>query len=105
MVEEEFSHMSGSSKVFPGEVAFKLYDTYGFPADLTADLCRERGVALDSAGFEKEMEKQRAQSRVSWKGGEVGAQDALAGEVSRGGVSVPFVACGRLACGARVRSL
>ncbi|OGR12982.1 MAG: alanine--tRNA ligase, partial [Deltaproteobacteria bacterium RIFOXYB2_FULL_66_7] len=58
MVEEEFSRMSGSAKVFPGEVAFRLYDTYGFPADLTADLCRERGVTLDSAGFEKEMEKQ-----------------------------------------------
>jgi alanyl-tRNA synthetase len=72
MVEEEFSRMSGGGKVFPGEVAFRLYDTYGFPADLTADLCRERGVALDSAGFEKEMEKQRAQSRVSWKGGEIG---------------------------------
>ena len=68
-------HVRGTQDL-PGEVAFKLYDTYGFPADLTADLCRERGVALDSGGFEKEMEKQRAQSRVSWKGGEVGAQDA-----------------------------
>jgi len=91
MIEDEFSHMSGSGKVFPGDVAFRLYDTYGFPADLTADLCRERGVALDSAGFEKEMEKQRAQSRVSWKGGEVGTQDAVAGELSRAGISVDFV--------------
>jgi alanyl-tRNA synthetase len=102
MVEEEFSRMSGGRKIFPGEVAFKLYDTYGFPADLTADLCRERGVALDSAGFEKEMEKQRAQSRVSWKGGEVGAQDALAGELSRAGISVDFVGYERLESDARV---
>ncbi len=102
MVEEEFSRMSGGGNVFPGEVAFKLYDTYGFPADLTADLCRERGVALDSAGFEKEMEKQRAQSRVSWKGGEVGAQDALAGELSRAGISVDFVGYERIESDASV---
>jgi alanyl-tRNA synthetase len=102
MVEEEFSRMSGSSKVFPGEVAFKLYDTYGFPADLTADLCRERGVSLDSAGFEKEMERQRAQSRVSWKGGEVGAQDAVADELSRAGISVDFVGYERTESDARI---
>jgi len=102
MVEEEFSRMSGSGKVFPGEVAFKLYDTYGFPADLTADLCRERGVSLDSAGFEKEMERQRAQSRVSWKGGEVGAQDAVADELSRAGISVDFVGYERTDSDARV---
>jgi alanyl-tRNA synthetase len=102
MVEEEFSRMSGSGKVFPGEVAFRLYDTYGFPADLTADLCRERGVALDSAGFEKEMEKQRAQSRVSWKGGEIGAQDAVADELSRAGISVAFVGYDRMESDARV---
>jgi len=102
MVEEEFSRMSGGGKVFPGEVAFRLYDTYGFPADLTEDLCRERGVALDSAGFEKEMEKQRAQSRVSWKGGEIGTQDAVAGELSRAGISVDFVGYERMESDARV---
>jgi alanyl-tRNA synthetase len=102
MVEEEFSRMSGGSDVFPGAVAFKLYDTYGFPADLTADLCRERGVALDSEGFEKEMEKQRAQSRVSWKGGEVGAQDVLAGELASAGISVDFVGYERMESDARV---
>ena len=105
MVEEEFSRMSAGGKVFPGEVAFRLYDTYGFPADLTADLCRERGVALDSAGFEKEMEKQRAQSRVSWKGGEIGAQDAVAGELSRAGISVDFVGYERMESDARVVAL
>jgi len=103
MVEEEFSLMSRTGgKVFPGEVAFRLYDTYGFPADLTADLCRERGFALDPSGFEAEMEKQRAQSRVSWKGGDVGAQDAVADELSRAGISVEFVGYERLESDARV---
>jgi alanyl-tRNA synthetase len=103
MVEEEFSRMSRTGgKVFPGEVAFRLYDTYGFPADLTADLCRERGFALDPSGFEAEMEKQRAQSRVSWKGGETGAQDAVAEALSRAGISVEFVGYERLESDARV---
>ncbi|MFZ7202209.1 alanine--tRNA ligase [Avibacterium avium] len=50
--------------VLSGEVAFKLYDTFGFPLDLTADVCRERGITIDEAGFEREMEaqRQRAQS-------------------------------------------
>ncbi len=106
MVEEEFARMGkGGRDVFAGDVAFRLYDTFGFPVDLTADLCRERGVALDSAGFEAEMDKQRAQSRTAWKGGEVGASDAAAAALSRDGVSVEFVGYDRLAAGAMVIGL
>jgi alanyl-tRNA synthetase len=106
MVEEEFSRMAKAGvKVFPGGAAFRLYDTYGFPVDLTADLCRERGVTLDSDGFEEEMGKQRAQSRVSWKGGEIGAQDAVAAELSRAGVSVTFVGYERQDAESRVKAL
>jgi alanyl-tRNA synthetase len=50
-----------------GETAFKLHDTYGFPLDLTADVCRERGVAVDSAGFEAAMNRQREQARSAAK--------------------------------------
>ncbi len=52
-------------KVIPGETVFKLYDTYGFPADLTADIARERQLTIDEAGFEAAMEKQRERSRQS----------------------------------------
>lgn len=52
-----------SSKIIPGDVVFTLYDTYGFPADLTNDIARERGLALDMAGYEALMEQQRGQSR------------------------------------------
>ncbi|HEZ1513106.1 TPA: alanine--tRNA ligase [Neisseria meningitidis] len=48
-----------------GEIIFKLYDTYGFPYDLTADICRERNIELDEAGFEREMEAQRARARAA----------------------------------------
>lgn len=51
--------------VLSGEVAFKLYDTYGFPLDLTADVCRERNIAIDEAGFEKEMQAQRVRAQSS----------------------------------------
>lgn len=48
-----------------GDVAFKLYDTYGFPLDLTADVCRERGIEVDEVGFEREMQAQRARAQAS----------------------------------------
>lgn len=53
------------NKVLSGEVAFKLYDTYGFPLDLTADVCRERGITIDEASFEREMQAQRARAQAS----------------------------------------
>ncbi|MGE6608165.1 alanine--tRNA ligase [Halomonas sp. NPDC076908] len=52
-------------KVLPGETVFKLYDTYGFPFDLTADVCRERGVTLDEAGFQQALEAQRERARAA----------------------------------------
>ncbi|MEI7589944.1 MAG: alanine--tRNA ligase [Deltaproteobacteria bacterium] len=56
------------AKVLSGAIAFKLYDSYGFPLDLTADIVRKDDVAVDVAGFEKAMEAQRQKSRKSWKG-------------------------------------
>ncbi|MCK3657016.1 alanine--tRNA ligase [Pasteurellaceae bacterium Macca] len=53
------------NKTLSGEVAFKLYDTYGFPLDLTADVCREREIAIDEDGFNREMEAQRARAQAS----------------------------------------
>jgi alanyl-tRNA synthetase len=59
--------LAGSSKVIDGETAFKLHDTFGFPLDLTADVCRERGVTVDEAGFEVAMNRQRDQARAAGK--------------------------------------
>ena len=59
--------LAGGVKVLPGEVAFKLHDTYGFPLDLSADVCRENGVEVDSAGFAVAMEQQKAKGRAAGK--------------------------------------
>ena len=56
-----------SVSVLPGEVAFRLHDTYGFPLDLTQDVCRERGVTVDEAGFNAAMDKQKAAGRAAGK--------------------------------------
>ncbi|RZJ25836.1 MAG: alanine--tRNA ligase [Haliea sp.] len=59
--------LAGGAKVLPGDVAFKLHDTFGFPLDLSADVCRERGVTVDEAGFNAAMEKQKAAGRAAGK--------------------------------------
>ncbi len=61
ILEDAIAGLKG--KTIPGEVAFKLYDTYGFPVDLTADIARERGLKLDQAGFEQQMAAQRDRAR------------------------------------------
>ncbi len=59
--------LAGGAKTIDGELAFKLHDTFGFPLDLTADVCRERGVTVDEAGFNAAMTRQREQARAAGK--------------------------------------
>ncbi len=61
ILEQDLAELKGS--VVPGDVVFKLYDTYGFPMDLTGDIARERNLTLDEAGFEREMDAQRVRAR------------------------------------------
>lgn len=61
LLDEELAKLSGDT--LDGETAFRLYDTYGFPVDLTADVCRERNIKVDEAGFEAAMEEQRRRAR------------------------------------------
>ncbi|MDN6323160.1 MAG: alanine--tRNA ligase, partial [Halomonas sp.] len=70
-------------KVLPGETGVKLYDTYGFPFDLTADVCRERGVTLDEVGFQQALEAQRDRARAASQfGADYSASIELEGETS-----------------------
>ncbi len=63
ILEHEINQLKG--KIIPGNVVFKLYDTYGFPLDLTADIAREHELSVDQAGYDKAMEEQRARARAS----------------------------------------
>tara|TARA_B100001939_G_scaffold347640_2_gene369903 strand:- start:979 stop:3633 length:2655 start_codon:yes stop_codon:yes gene_type:complete len=75
LLDEEVSRL-GEGGALPGEVAFRLYDTYGFPLDLTQDALRSKGLSVDEAGFHKAMEKQKAEARAAWKGsGETATDD------------------------------
>ncbi|HEY4345127.1 MAG TPA: alanine--tRNA ligase [Parvibaculum sp.] len=67
LLDEELDKI-GSAKVLPGDVAFRLYDTYGFPLDLTQDALRPKGIQVEQASFDTAMERQRADARKAWSG-------------------------------------
>ncbi len=77
ILEHELGHLTQKGKKeLPGEVVFKLYDTYGFPVDLTEVMAREKGFIVDHNSFEAEMEKARSRSQASWKGKGLEASEA-----------------------------
>jgi alanyl-tRNA synthetase len=75
VLEAEVAELEGTT--IPGEVVFRLYDTYGFPVDLTADVARERGLVLDLEGFEEEMEAQRRRARAASRFAAGGADELV----------------------------
>jgi alanyl-tRNA synthetase len=76
LLEEATADLPAGGEL-PGETAFKLYDTYGFPLDLTQDALRARGMTVDVAGFDRAMERQRAEARASWKGSGEQAEERI----------------------------
>jgi alanyl-tRNA synthetase len=74
---DETTEGMGAGDTLGGDVAFKLYDTFGFPLDLTQDALRAKGIGVDLAGFEQAMEQQRAQARASWKGSGEAALESI----------------------------
>ncbi len=101
----EIAKLQGEAKVLAGDVAFRLYDTFGFPLDVLNDVGREEGFSVDMDAFHAAMEKQREMSRKSWKGsGELEIPEvyrALLGQ----GVATEFVGYDHGACSARVEAL
>ncbi len=100
-IVSEFRGPAGRRPVLPGKELFRLHDTFGFPLDLARDVAEERGIDLDEAGFEAEMERQRARARASWKG-------SKAETTGQGGTRIPttFVGYEELdVSGARIGSL
>jgi alanyl-tRNA synthetase len=76
LLEEQTARLKKGAAL-PGETAFKLYDTYGFPIDLTQDILRARGLGVDLAGFDLAMERQREKGREAWAGSGEAATDAV----------------------------
>ena len=83
LLAEELAKLKAEGKrVLPGVVAFRLYDTYGFPLDLVQDALREEGLDLDIPGYEEHMQVQREASRASWQGGAAGETPAVYQELA-----------------------
>ncbi len=76
LLDDETKGLSAGGTL-KGEVAFKLYDTFGFPLDLTQDVLRARDITVDTAGFEKAMDEQRAKARAAWAGSGEAASEAI----------------------------
>jgi len=74
------------ASVIPGEAAFKLYDTYGFPVDLTADIVKKDGFTVDEDGFNKAMGEQRQRARLAWKGAASGGKEGIYKNIHDSGV-------------------
>ncbi len=103
--EEVASLRAAGQKVIPGETLFKLYDTFGFPVDLTEDIVRAEGFSVDETGFEQCMERQRELGREHWKGsGEAGIADVYKALHNRG-LQSNFVGYGALTAFGSVTAL
>ncbi len=89
LLKHEMSH--SKQKTISGAVAFKLYDTFGFPLDVTRLVAADSGYAVDEAGFEAEMEKQRERARANWKGSGEESVSSIYKDLAAGGVKSEFV--------------
>ena len=91
ILQEEIVRLSADKQtIIPGETVFKLYDTYGFPFDLTADIVEKDGYSLDEEGFKACMEAQRAKARKHWKGSGEEAVSAIYKQLSEQGIRTDF---------------
>lgn len=100
------AELKNTKDIFSGDVAFKLYDTYGFPLDLTADMLREKGLSVDSARFDELMQEQKMRAKASWKGSgdevkEYGDFKVLLEEFGKN----EFIGYDRLECEAKILAL
>ncbi len=92
ILQDEIAQLknAGETIIPPGETVFKLYDTYGFPVDLTADIVEKDGYSLDESGFETCMEAQRAKAREHWKGSGEEAVSAIYKQLVEQGINSTF---------------
>ncbi len=94
-----------NSKVLAGEVAFRLYDTYGFPLDLTTEILQEEGMSLDEEGFKAHMEGQRQKSKQAWQGMGEGKTKEIYRQLSNEGLKTHFLGYEEIQCESKILKL
>ncbi len=105
LLEQEIEKLKAASRdTLTGDDVFRLYDTYGFPVDLTADILRSHGLALDQAGFDASMQEQRTRARAAWKGSGDASIDEIYGRLA-GDLQTSFGGYSALALGSPIRAL
>ncbi len=105
MLEAEIEGIAAKGETtLPGDVVFKLYDTYGFPVDLTEDVLRGRDLSLDQAGFDTAMQAQRERARAAWKGSDGERVDGIYGRLASD-LSTEFCGYDALTHSSRIRAL
>ncbi len=92
-------------KVLSGEVAFRLYDTFGFPLDLTAEILQEEGWSIDGEGFQAQMEEQRQKSKLAWQGIGEGKEKEIYRRLVGEGIKTSFVGYGEIESSSRILKL
>lgn len=109
LMDELKKAKSKGTKELSGEVVFKMYDTYGFPADLTRVIANEQGIEVSEEAFEKQMEQSRAKSKASWKGKSMGADEQhlikFAKDYLAGGKNVSFQGYGATTGAGKIQAL
>ncbi len=106
LFEEEVRNLKAAGKkTIPGDFAFKLYDTYGFPLDLTQLIAREQGFEVDLEGFNREMEKQKERAKKAWKGGKEADERNIYVEIMRKTGSTEFVGYTNLEAISQVKAI
>ena len=106
ILREELEQLQRKGKkILPGEVAFRLYDTYGFPLDLTTEILQEEGLAFDEAEFRAQMEEQRQKSKQAWQGLGEGKTKEVYRRLANEGVKTSFTGYGEIESESRILKL
>jgi alanyl-tRNA synthetase len=106
LLDDEIARIGeGSDPVIGGDFIFRLYDTYGFPVDIVRDISLEKKIGFDEAGFHAAMERQRAQSRASWKGDNVKMREQGVKALVESGARAEFIGYERLQSKSRIIAL
>ena len=93
------------TKTLAGEIAFKLYDTYGFPLDLTEDILREHGITVEQKGFEQLMQEQKKRAKANWKGSGDSKDNKIYVDLAKTITATKFLGYEENSCQAKIQAI